>query len=61
MRKILLLVSFIAGLFFLVAGAWAEDVWESVKDPVKVFEEGYIQVIGISEEGQSRYAALRAA
>jgi len=61
MRKILLLVSFISGLFFLVAGAWAEDVWESVKDPVKVFEEGYIQVIGISEEGQSRYAALRAA
>ena len=61
MKRILLLVSFIAGLFFLVAGAWAEDVWESVKDPVKVFEEGYIQVVGISEEGQSRYAALRAA
>ncbi len=61
MRKILSLVSFIVVLFFIVPGAWAEDVWESVKDPVKIFQEGYIQVVGISEEGQSRYGAVRAA
>ena len=61
MRRTLALVSFIAVLFSSVAGAWAEDVWQSVKDPVKIFEEGYIQVTGVSEEGQSRYGAVRAA
>jgi hypothetical protein len=28
---------------------------------VQIFEEGYIQVVGVSEEGQSRYKAMRAA
>jgi len=28
---------------------------------VQIFEEGYIQVVGTSEEGQSRYKAMRAA
>ena len=35
--------------------------WQSVTDPVKVFNKGYIQVIGTSEEGQTRYRAIRAA
>jgi hypothetical protein len=61
MKRILPLVSFLSGLFFLFTGAWAQDGWESVKDPVKVFEEGYIQVVGVSEEGQKRYGAMRAA
>ena len=61
MKRILLLVSFLSGLFFLVTGVWAQDDWESVKDPVRVFEEGYIQVVGVSEEGQKRYGAMRAA
>ncbi len=61
MKRILPLVSFLSGLFFLVTGVWAQDGWESVKDPVKVFEEGYIQVVGVSEEGQKRYGAMRAA
>ena len=61
MKKILSLVSFFAGLFFLVTGVSAQDGWETVKNPVKIFEEGYIQVVGVSEEGQSRYGAMRAA
>jgi hypothetical protein len=43
-----------------VGVAGAED-WEDVTDPYKVFEAGYIQVVGKSELGQSNYAALRAA
>ncbi|OAQ20928.1 hypothetical protein [Thermosulfurimonas dismutans] len=39
---------------------WAQG-WQTIKDPVKIFQEGYIQVVGISEEGQSRYRAIRAA
>ncbi|RLA90598.1 MAG: hypothetical protein DRG20_03015 [Deltaproteobacteria bacterium] len=35
--------------------------WQSITDPVKVFSKGYIQVIGTSEEGQTRYRAIRAA
>ena len=61
MKKMISLVSFIAVLFFVLPGVWAQDNWESVKDPVKIFEEGYIQVTGVSEEGQGRYAAVRAA
>ena len=41
--------------------AWAADEMQTVTDPVKVFEAGYLQVVGASEEGQSRYRALRAA
>jgi len=49
------------GVLFLSGSAWAGDEWESITAPVKVFEEGYIQVTGTSEEGQSRYRAMRAA
>ena len=61
MKKLLgLLVMFLA-VFTFLPGVWAEDTWQSVTDPAQIFEEGYIQVIGISEEGQSRYKATRAA
>jgi len=40
---------------------YAQETWQSVTEPVKVFSEGYIKVIGSSEEGQSRYRAIRAA
>lgn len=52
------LLAFLA-MFVFVPGAWAE--WKSITDPVQIFEEGYIQVVGVSEEGQSRYKAMRAA
>jgi hypothetical protein len=45
----------------LVGSVWAADNMQPVTDPVKVFKDGYIQVIGFSEEGQSRYKAIRAA
>ena len=61
MKKLLgLLVMFLA-VFTFLPSVWAEDTWQSVTDPAQIFEEGYIQVIGISEEGQSRYKATRAA
>lgn len=41
--------------------AWAQDNMQTVNEPVKIFQKGYIQVIGASEEGQSRYRASRAA
>ena len=47
------------GMFVFIPGVWAE--WKSITDPVQIFEEGYIQVVGVSEEGQSRYKAMRAA
>ncbi|WP_461833000.1 hypothetical protein [Desulfothermus sp.] len=57
MRKIGL---FLGILIFVCFNAMAEE-WQPVTDPVKVFSQGYIQVIGASEEGQSRYRAIRAA
>ncbi len=48
-------------VFALTAGAWAEQGWQTINSPVKIFEEGYIQVVGASEEGQTRYRAMRAA
>lgn len=45
----------------LVGSVWAMDNMQPVTDSVKVFGEGYLQVIGYSEEGQSRYKAIRAA
>lgn len=39
---------------------WGQE-WQEVRDPNSVMEEGYIQVIGSSEERQTRYRALRAA
>ncbi len=41
--------------------AWAQENMQTVTAPVKIFQKGYIQVIGASEEGQSRYRASRAA
>ncbi len=41
--------------------AWAQENMQAVTAPVKIFQKGYIQVIGASEEGQSRYRASRAA
>jgi len=43
------------------AGIVKAQKWRSITDHVKIFEEGYIQVIGASEEGQSRYKAIRSA
>ncbi len=58
MKKIMVLM----GLILLMAfPALAQESWQPVTDPVKIFSEGYIQVIGSSEEGQSRYRAIRAA
>ena len=59
-KKIASLVLVLCGVLILTNLSWAEE-WQSVKDPVKIFEEGYIQVVGTSEEGQSRYSAMRAA
>lgn len=61
MKKTIGIVAVFWGVLALVAGVWAQEGWQTIKDPVKIFEEGYIQVVGASEEGQSRYRALRAA
>jgi hypothetical protein len=45
----------------LISVAWAQDNWQSVTDSDSVFQQGYAQVISSSEEGQSRYRAMRAA
>ncbi|RJR25955.1 MAG: hypothetical protein C4582_02765 [Desulfobacteraceae bacterium] len=61
MKKTIGLVMLIFMVVAMVPLALSQGSWETVKDPVKVFEEGYIQVVGASEEGQSRYRAVRAA
>jgi len=61
MKRISRIMTIFLGVFVLTVGAWADDGWQSITDPVRVFEEGYIQVTGASEEGQSRYRAMRAA
>ena len=43
-----------------MSNAVAQD-WQVIGDPRAVMQEGYIQVVGGSEERQSRYRALRAA
>jgi hypothetical protein len=48
-------------VFAYAASGSAEQSWQNVTDPVKIFQEGYIQVTGTSEEGQTRYKAVRAA
>ncbi len=45
----------------IIGNTWAQGEMQSVTDPVKVFETGYLQVVGVSEENQSRYRAMRAA
>ena len=61
MKKLLGSIVVLLTMFAFIPGLWAEDTWQSVTEPTRIFEEGYIQVIGISEEGQSRYKAVRAA
>ncbi len=41
--------------------AFAQDQFQAVDTPSAIFENGYIQVVGESEAGQSRYRAKRAA
>lgn len=53
-------VSLLGCLLLAFGTLWAQG-WEEITTPVKIFEEGYIQVIGLSEEGQSRFRAIRAA
>lgn len=59
MKKLLGSILALLAMFVFIPGVWAE--WKSITDPVQIFEEGYIQVVGVSEEGQSRYKAMRAA
>ena len=59
MKKLLGSILALLAVFAFIPGVWAE--WKSITDPVQIFEEGYIQVVGVSEEGQSRYKAMRAA
>ena len=51
----------VIGCLLLTVSLVKAQGWEEITTPVKIFEEGYIQVIGISEEGQSRFRAIRAA
>jgi len=57
-KKLVLVLGILLWGFLGIAEAQG---WETIKDPIKIFEEGYIQVVGISEEGQSRYRAVRSA
>lgn len=49
-----------AALAGVSSPAEAEE-FQTITDPNQIFEEGYIQVVGYSEAGQSRYRAVRAA
>ncbi len=59
MKKLLGSILALLAMFAFIPGVWAE--WKSITDPVQIFEEGYIQVVGVSEGGQSRFKAVRAA
>ncbi len=59
--KLVKFAGFLALSLMLLTPAWAEGNWESVTSQNQIFEKGYIQVVSGSEEGQSRYRALRAA
>ena len=61
MKRTFFVITAVLGALAMAAGAWAQGEWKSVTEPNQVFEEGYIQVTGISEEGQKRFAAVRAA
>ncbi len=50
----------IFSIFFITTSLFGQN-WQEVKDPYEIFEKGYIQVVGVSESGQSRYAAIRSA
>ncbi|MBN2373309.1 hypothetical protein JXL19_05955 [bacterium] len=59
MKKILCVFLLIPCLIFTTR-AYAEE-WREVREFAEAVQEGYIQVVGESEAGQSRYKALRAA
>ncbi len=61
MKRTFFTIAVVLGALAMIAGAWAQGEWKSVTEPNQIFEEGYIQVTGISEEGQKRFAAVRAA
>lgn len=61
MKKSFVIIAATLAALVMAAGAWAQGEWKSVTEANQVFEEGYIQVTGISEEGQKRFAAIRAA
>jgi hypothetical protein len=58
MKKSMMVVGLYIGL---ISVAWAQESWQSVTDSDSAFQQGFVQVVGMSEEGQSRYRALRAA
>lgn len=58
MKKLLLALAVVLAY---TGSAFAADHIVEVVNPTQVFEKGYIQVIGESEAGQSRYRAKRAA
>lgn len=58
MKKSMIVVGLCIGL---ISAAWAQESWQTVTDSDSAFQKGYVQVTGMSEEGQSRYRALRAA
>jgi hypothetical protein len=53
----------IAGVVALAMAhfGWAQGTHEDVTDSTNIFEKGYIQVTGLSEEGQTQVKALRVA
>ncbi|RPI75664.1 MAG: hypothetical protein EHM45_14660 [Desulfobacteraceae bacterium] len=50
-----------AFLLTMIHPACAQEVPENITDPKGVFEKGYIQVTGLSEQGQTQVKALRVA
>ena len=58
MKKIIMIM----GLCLVLSSAgWAQENWQTITDSDTAFQEGYVQVVGESEAGQSRYKAKRAA
>lgn len=61
MKRTFFTIAVFWGALAMVPGAWAEEEWKTVTEPNQIFEEGYIQVTGMSAEGQKRFAAIRVA
>ena len=61
MKKIFGLIAVLLTMAAFIPGPWAQDNWQNVTNSTQIFEKGYIQVTGMSGEGQSRYKAFRAA
>ncbi len=60
MRSLIKILVAVIVISFCGAG-YAQQMWQNVTSDRDIFTKGYIQVIGISESGQSRYRAIRAA